>query len=112
MVCEVHYLPNVQSQRSERQDETGQLSSNLGLLHEATSPQCQYLGLESNGCLKSRMRENRTYGSVRGVRQAFHKFILFERSVENAYSTRNRNIIIHKYDIKTESEEELCVLRL
>ena len=42
--------------------------------------------LESNDCLKSRMRENRTYGSVRGSRQAFHmKYI--ERSVETVYST-------------------------
>ena len=36
--------------------------------------------------MKSRMRENRTYGSVRGSRQAFHmKYI--ERSVETVYST-------------------------
>ena len=27
---------------------------------------------ESNDCLKSRMREIRTYGSVKGSRQAFH----------------------------------------
>ena len=32
----------------------------------------KYLRLVLNDCLKSRMRENRTYGSVRGSRQAFH----------------------------------------
>ena len=32
----------------------------------------RYMELVSNDCLKSRMRENRTYGSVRGSRQAFH----------------------------------------
>lgn len=32
----------------------------------------RYLELETDGGLNSRMRENRTYGSVRGVRQAFH----------------------------------------
>lgn len=31
--------------------------------------------------LKSRMRENRTYGSVRGIRHAFHLNKIFERSV-------------------------------
>ena len=42
--------------------------------------------LVSNDCLKSRMRENRTYGSMRGSRQAFH-LKYFERSVEIVYST-------------------------
>ena len=33
------------------------------------------------------MRENRTDGSVRGGRQAFHVHNVDERSVEHAYST-------------------------
>ena len=42
--------------------------------------------------MKSRMRENRTYGSVRGDRQAFHiKYT--ERSVEFAYSTKNMSAL-------------------
>lgn len=31
-----------------------------------------YMEPETEADLKSRMRENRTYGSVRGIRQAFH----------------------------------------
>ena len=37
--------------------------------------------------MKSRMRENRTSGSVRGSRQAFHVRKYSERSVETVYST-------------------------
>ena len=42
--------------------------------------------METEAGLKSRVRENRTHGSVRGSRQAFHKINL-ERSVETVYST-------------------------
>ena len=44
--------------------------------------------METDAGLKSRMRVNRTYGSVRGSRQAFH-IQIFERSVETVYSTVN-----------------------
>lgn len=37
--------------------------------------------------MKSRMRKNRTSGSVRGSRQAFHVYKYPERSVETVYST-------------------------
>ncbi len=47
--------------------------------------------------MKSRMRENRTYGSVRGDRQAFHiKYT--ERSVEFAYSTEQDANIFKIHD--------------
>ena len=39
---------------------------NLELLHFRTAPDDGYLELETEDFLKSRMRENRTYGSVRG----------------------------------------------
>ena len=55
--------------------------------------------METDVGLKSRMRENCTYGSVRGSRQAFHLQI-YERSVETVYSTK-----------KTMSEEKLNELK-
>ena len=39
--------------------------------------------------MKSRMRENRTSGSVRGSRQSLHGKKYCERSVETVYSTEN-----------------------
>lgn len=42
------------------------VSANLELLHLGAAPDNGYLELETEGFLKSRMRENRTYGSVRG----------------------------------------------
>ena len=44
----------------------------MELLCERTTPNNRYLELETDVGLKSRMRENCTYGSVRGSRQAFH----------------------------------------
>ena len=41
--------------------------------------------------MKSRMRKNRTSGSVRGSRQAFHVYKYPERSVETVYSTDPMN---------------------
>ena len=43
----------------------------MELLCKRTTPDNGYLELETDVDLKSRMRENCTYGSVRGSRQAF-----------------------------------------
>ena len=45
------------------------------------------LGIPSYADLKSRMRENSTYGSVRGSRQTVHVTRNKERNVETVYST-------------------------
>lgn len=63
----------------------------MELLCHRTSFNERHLELETDVGLKSRMRENRTYGSVRGIRQAFHFYIL-ERSVEIAYSTDHNDL--------------------
>ncbi len=44
----------------------------MELLCEGTAFDNGYMELETEAGLKSRMRENCTYGSVRGSRQAFH----------------------------------------
>lgn len=44
----------------------------MEILCERATSDNRYLELETDVGLKSRMRENRTYGSVRGNRQAFH----------------------------------------
>jgi len=44
----------------------------MKILCERATSDNRYLELETDVGLKSRMRENRTYGSVRGNRQAFH----------------------------------------
>ena len=44
----------------------------MEILCERTTSNNRYLELETDVGLKSRMRENCTYGSVRGSRQAFH----------------------------------------
>lgn len=48
------------------------LPKNLEFLHYRASFDGGHMELETDVGLKSRMRENRTYGSVRGIRQAFH----------------------------------------
>ena len=58
----------------------------MELLREGAASDDGHLELAAKGCLKSRMRENRTSGSVRGSRQAFH-LEQSERSVETVYST-------------------------
>ena len=57
----------------------------MELLHLWAASDDGYLELESNDCLKSRMQENCTSGSVRGSRQAFH-FKYNERSVETVFA--------------------------
>ena len=52
------------------------------------------------------MRENRTYGSVRGGRQAFHLHNVYERSVEHAYSTNILESADNEIQVKGKSYEE------
>jgi hypothetical protein len=48
------------------QHEVSCVSENLELLCHRTPPDEGHMELETEAGLKSRMRENRTYGSVRG----------------------------------------------
>ena len=61
----------------------------MELLCERTTFDDGYLELETEAGLKSRVRENRTHGSVRGSGQAFHKQT-WGRSVETVYSTKRK----------------------
>ena len=53
--------------------------------------------LGSNDCLKSRMREIRTYGSVRGSRQAFH--CIYLKGVSRL-STRRKAMVRYEEEFK------------
>ncbi|MBR5969982.1 MAG: sugar O-acetyltransferase [Lachnospiraceae bacterium] len=70
----------------------------MELLCEGTAFDNGYLELETDADLKSRMRENRTYGSVRGSRQAFHVSQIYRKECrdclldENFYS--NHGLVI------------------
>ena len=66
-------LPNAKSASSEEEHEMGEVPANMELLYPRDSASdCEHLVLSAEDCLKSRMRENRTYGSVRGGRQSSH----------------------------------------
>ena len=86
-VSEILHLPYAEQTSPEALHEIRQVSAYLELLRKGAAPDEGYLELETEGCLKSRMRENRTSGSVRGSRQAFHVYKYPERSVETVYST-------------------------
>ena len=62
----------------------------MELLCKRTTSDDRYLELETDVGLKSRMRENCTYGSVRGSRQAFH--IEFFMKGVSRLSTRRDNM--------------------
>lgn len=90
---EVGEIPQGSSQKSDYLIvyEMGHVSQDSGLLCEEAAPDKGYLELETDVGLKSRMRENRTYGSVRGSRQAIHTAKYLERSVELVYSTESND---------------------
>ena len=87
-VSEILHLPYAESPRPKGKAEISEVFAYLELLREGAAFDDGHLELATEGCLKSRMRENRTSGSVRGSRQAFHVHRFFERSVETVYSTR------------------------
>ena len=71
-ISEARDLSDAEQKRPKGKVQVRKISESVELLHFRTSFDCRYLELESNDCLKSRMQENCTYGSVRGSRQAFH----------------------------------------
>ena len=75
-VRRIHVLPNAQSQTSKEEYDVEQIPKDMGLLCEEAARDEGHLELGTEAGLKSRMRENRTCGSVRGIRQAFHVEIL------------------------------------
>jgi len=79
----------VEHRKQVRKKATGisEVSAYLGFLRSGAALDDGHLELAAEGCLKSRMRENRTYGSVRGSRHAFHVKKYSGRSVETVYST-------------------------
>ena len=72
-ICKICHLQDAEPQRPEREISIQQISASMELLCERTALDNGYLELETEAGLKSRVRENRTHGSVRGSRQAFHK---------------------------------------
>lgn len=65
-VFEVFHIPDAEPPGPKGKVEISEVSTNLELLHFRTAFDDGYLELEPEGSLKSRMRENRMYGSVRG----------------------------------------------
>ncbi len=55
--------------KSARLRDIQKVPENMGLLCDAAENHERHLAMEANDCLKSRMRENRTYGSEEGRRQ-------------------------------------------
>lgn len=66
VLSQILHLPYVESPRSKGKVEVSEVSANLEILHSRSTPDSGYLELVTKDFLKSRMRENRTYGSVRG----------------------------------------------
>lgn len=77
-VFEILHLPYAEQTSPEALYEIRQVSAYLELLRKGAALDEGYLELATEGCLKSRMRKNRTSGSVRGSRQAFHKVIILK----------------------------------
>ena len=71
-VPQILHLPYAEQTPPETIHEVYEVSAYLELLCERAALNERHLELAAKGCLKSRMRENRTSGSVRGSRQAFH----------------------------------------
>ena len=57
---------NAQSAQSTQEYELRQVPEDMGLLHKAAQNHEKHLEWYPKECLKSRMRQSRTYGSVRG----------------------------------------------
>ena len=110
-VFKIRHLPYAEQTSPEAIHEIQQVSAYLELLREGTARDNEHLGLETKECLKSRMRENCTSGSVRGSRQAFHVYKYPERSVETVYSTAAHGIqrCVYRFTEKAElSQNEVA----
>ena len=68
-IPEILHLQSAEPPPPEAIHEVQQVSTNLELLCQRAASDHRYLGLATKDYLKSRMRENRTSGSVRGSRQ-------------------------------------------
>ena len=69
-IPEILHLQSAEPPPPEAIHEVQQVSTNLELLCQRAASDHRYLGLATKDYLKSRMRENRTSGSVRGSRQS------------------------------------------
>ena len=76
----------------------------MELLCERAALDNGYLELETEAGLKSRVRENRTHGSVRGSRQAFHKVKLRKECRDCLLDLKNGRKSGYKY--KTTSQND------
>ena len=69
-ICFLHNISHVDKAKPKgKKIESRKVSRTLGHLRNRASSDGEHLGRVTKGDLKSRMRENRTYGSVRGGRQ-------------------------------------------
>ena len=69
-IPEILHLQSAEPPPPEAIHEVQQVSTNLELLCQRAASDHRYLGLATKDYLKSRMRENRTSGSVSGSRQS------------------------------------------
>ena len=104
VLSQILHLPYVESPRSKGKVEVSEVSANLEILHSRSAPDSGYLELVTKDFLKSRMRENRTYGSVRGSDIPF-RFLNNERSVE--LSTRHLRLL----DITATTFSDFCLTK-
>ena len=65
-VSSIHRISHAESATPETEHEVSEVPENLGLLHSEAAAEGGHLGLATEDCLKSRVRKNRTHGSVRG----------------------------------------------
>ena len=72
-------LSNVKQEKPEAEYVVHRFLTNLEALCEGTAPDKRHLELDTGVGLKSRMRENCTYGSVRGSRLAFHILLILRK---------------------------------
>lgn len=94
-VSEILHLPYAEQTSPEALHEIRQVSAYLELLRKRAALDEGYLELATEGCLKSRMRENCTSGSVRGSRQAFHKEITLKGVSRLSTRPRDTALIAH-----------------
>jgi len=104
-VSEVFHIPDAEPPGPKGKAEISEVSTNLELLHFRAAFDNGYLELETEGFLKSHMRENRTYGSVRG--SDIPSRLINERSVELSTRVKYMELRLLQYFLAVAREESI-----